>query len=304
MRNLLIGCLIFMATTAAAATDIVATYKYEDGNMVTIVTRDSQHVRMDTSPTSYMLLQEDKVYSVSKDENDQWMVMDMDQLKAVTSTDFMSLFGGGTTETKKEEPYTATYEKTWQREKIAGYTGVIYNLEVKQGNQIVRRDEVVLGTHSDLKKVNKAWVAISAKMGEILGDEMAQSVEKATKEANEAGYGGMLRYGDEMILHSLRKMNLNLSYYRVPPEAQYVNMGQMPSQTQGGTPQDQQQGGTSSQDTNSEIPSDLDNLPDLDTETTGEGIPENGEAEKQKKEKTSEEALEESVNNLLKSIFN
>ncbi|MCK5349595.1 MAG: hypothetical protein KAJ25_09410, partial [Desulfobacula sp.] len=80
MRNMLIVCLLFFTSTAIAATDIVATYKYQDGSMVTIVTRDSRHVRMDTSATSYLLLQEDKVFSVSQDDSGQWMVMDMGQM--------------------------------------------------------------------------------------------------------------------------------------------------------------------------------------------------------------------------------
>ena len=38
MRKLLTVIFLLFATTAMAATDIVATYKYPDGNMVTIVT--------------------------------------------------------------------------------------------------------------------------------------------------------------------------------------------------------------------------------------------------------------------------
>jgi len=227
MRNILIICLLFFASTAMAASDIIATYKYQDGNMVTIVTRDSQHVRMDTSATSYLLLQEGKVYSVSRDDNGQWMVMDMGQLKAATSSGFTSLFGGGETTVEKE--YSATYEQTGQKEKIAGYTGVVYNVDVMEDGEVVRRDEVVLSSHSDLKKVNEGWSAIAAKMGESMGEEMAKSLEKATKKAKEAGYGGMLRYGDEMKLHNLKKMSLDVSYYEIPTGAQTVEMGQMPN---------------------------------------------------------------------------
>ncbi|MBC2706094.1 hypothetical protein [Desulfobacula sp.] len=227
MRNMLIVCLLFFTSTAIAATDIVATYKYQDGSMVTIVTRDSRHVRMDTSATSYLLLQEDKVFSVSQDDSGQWMVMDMGQMKTAGSGGLTSLFGGGG-ETKAEEEYSATYEKTGQKEKISGYTGVVYNMELLEGDNVVRRDEVVLSSHSDLKKVNEGWSAMAAKMGENMGEEMAKSLEKATKEAKEAGYGGMLRYGDEMKLYSLKKMSLDVSYYQVPPGAQYVEMGQMP----------------------------------------------------------------------------
>ena len=240
MRNMLIIFILFFASSAVAATDIIATYKYQDGNMLTIVTRDKDHVRMDTSPTSYMLLKGDKVYSVSQDDDGQWKVMDLGQMAAAASSSSVtSLFGGG--EQVPEQEYSANYEKTGRKEKIAGYTGVVYNAEVKEGNEIVRRDEVVLCSHSDIKKVNDGWSAIAAKMSENMGQEMAKSIEQATKEAKAAGYGGMLRYGDEMQLHSLKKMNLNVSYYELPANAQYIDMGQMPDYQAQPTYDDQQQ---------------------------------------------------------------
>jgi hypothetical protein len=241
MRNMLIIFILFFASSAVAATDIIATYKYQDGNMLTIVTRDKDHVRMDTSATSYMLLKGDKVYSVSQDDSGQWMVMDLGQMAAAaSSSSFTSLFGGGE-QVVQEKEYSANYEKTGRKEKIAGYTGVVYNAEVKEDDEIIRRDEVVLCSHSDIKKINDGWSAIAAKMSENMGQEMAKSIEQATKEAKAAGYGGMLRYGDEMKLQSLKKMNLNVSYYDIPSGAQYVEMGQMPNSQQQPTYDEQQQ---------------------------------------------------------------
>ncbi len=239
MRYILTILLLFFASTAVAATDIVATYKYSDGNMITLVTRDSQHVRMETSPTSYMLLKDDKVYSVSRDDDGQWMVMDMEQMKGLTSGGgFMSMFGGQAAEPKE---YTAKYEKTGQKEKIAGYTGIVYNVEMMENGKLVRRDEVVLCSHSDVKKVNQAWAAMSARMGDSMGEEMSKSIEQATKEAQKAGYGGMLRYGDEMKLSSLQKKTLNADYYQLPAGAKSVGMGKMPGgQTRMSVPEPEQ----------------------------------------------------------------
>jgi hypothetical protein len=233
--------IVLFAATAVAAADIIATYKYPDGNMVTIVTRDKDHVRMDTSPTSYMLLQGDTVYSVSQDDSGQVMVMDLGQMKqANQQSGLASLFGGGQEETREPE-YMANYEKTGRREKIAGYTGVVYNVEVREGDRIVRRDEVVLSTHSDIKQVNEAWIALGEKMSQAMGDEMADSLDNATREAKEKGYGGMLRYGDEMKLDSLKKMSLDITYYQLPENAQHVQMGQMPDMQQMQQQYEQQQ---------------------------------------------------------------
>ena len=64
-------------------------------------------------------------------------------------------------------------------------------------------------------------------MGEFMGEKEAKSLEKATKEANAAGYGGMLRYGKEMKLESLKKQSLAASTYEIPAGAEVMDMGAM-----------------------------------------------------------------------------
>ncbi len=287
MRRVLVVFLLLVSTTAFAATDIVATYMYQDGSKVTIVTRDNEHIRMDTSENNYMLLQGDKIYSVSKDDDGQWMVMDMDQMKGFSSGGLASLFGGQKAAAKE---YTANYKKTGQKEKISGYTGTVYNVEVLENGQVIRIDEVVLSSHSDLKQVNEAWVSISSKMGQIMGQEMSKAIEKASDEAKKAGYGGMLRYGDEMRLNSLKKKSLDSSYYQFPQGAQKVKMGAQPSfgNQAGAKPSDDQ------------YPVEED-YPDPDRtsseeQATQESVPGS--------EKSTEDEVKESVQKLFKGLFN
>ncbi len=229
MRYLMMVWLILFTSTAFAAEDITATYVYKNGDKVTLVTRDAQHIRMDVSPENYMLLQKGKVYSVSKEDDGQWMVMDMSQMKAMTSGGLAGLMTGGKSPmAPQEKEYTVKYEKTGKKEQIAGYSGVVYIVKTMEGGKMVSQDEAVLCNHDDLKKVNDAWVAVAVGMGSIMGGKTAGSLEKATKEANAAGYGGMLRYGDEMKLESLKKQSLDSAAYQIPPNAQMVNLGAMP----------------------------------------------------------------------------
>ncbi len=234
MRYLMIVFLIFSTSMAFAAEDIAATYKYKDGTTSTVVTRDSQHVRMNISPEDYMLLHKDTVYSVSKEDNGKWMVMDMSQMKTMSSGGISGLMAGGKTPMaaqNKEE--SVKYEKTGKKEQIAGYSGDVYNVKITEGGKLVRQDEMVLCSHDDLKKVNDAWMVISSKMGMLMGEQTAGSLEKAIKEAKAAGYGGMLRYGDEMKLESLKKKSLDDSTYEIPPGAEIVNLGPMPAMPKG-----------------------------------------------------------------------
>lgn len=219
MKKLLfILCIILcMPATAQAASDIIATYKYPDGNMVTLCTRDAQHVRMDTSPTSYMLLSDGKVYSVSRDDEGKWHAMDMDKMK---SSGITSMFGGGSTVTD----YEVRYEKTGKTETIAGYKGTLYTAVVFEDGKVVSRDEIVLGTHSNLKKLTDGWIAVAEKMA-----GMNQAFDDSIEEAKKMGYGGVLRYGNDMKLSSLKVKNLDSSYYKLPSGTQQV---QMPPQQQ------------------------------------------------------------------------
>ena len=300
MRYLLIICYLFTmgwllsATSALAATDIVATYQISDGSVITIVTRNKNHVRMDTSPTSYLLFKQKKIYSVYQDGQGQWMAMDMAQLQEMnTNNDFMSLFGGGNQETapEPETGYEAKYERTSQREKIAGYTGTVYNIEVVENGEIIRRDEVVLCTHSDLKRVNEGWTAMSSKMSKVMGEEMSKSMEEASRQAKEAGYGGMLRYGDEMKLSNLRKMNLSMSYYQLPPGVKMVQMGAM---AYPGQPQTIPQPQTVPQPQA---------VPPPQTGGLANDAKDVGNAARDEAKQTTEEEVREGVRNILNSLF-
>jgi hypothetical protein len=234
MRYLMMVFLILITSTALAADDIAATYVYKNGDKATLVTRDNQHVRMNVSPDDYMLLQKGKVYAVSKEDGGKWTVMDMSQMKAMTSGGMAGLMAGAKAPApSQDKEYTVKYEKTGKKEKIAGYEGEVYNAKTLEGGKIVSQDEIVLCNHDDLKKVNEAWAAIAVGMSNIMGEKKAGSLEKATKEANAAGYGGILRYGDEMKLESLKKQSLDNSTYQIPPGAEIMDLGAMPGMPQG-----------------------------------------------------------------------
>jgi hypothetical protein len=216
-RIVLLLCLVLAVPAAAlAASDIVATYKYTDGTMVTLCTRDAQHVRMDTSPTAYTLLSNGKVYSVNCDSG-QCQVYDLGAMTSGMAGGLTSMFGGGS-----EPDYEVRYEKTGKTESIAGYKGKVYNAVVFEDGKVVRRDEMVLCTHSNIKKITDAWIA----MAEALTQSMGQSFQDSLDEAKKMGYGGILRYGDEMRLAKLSVRNLDASYYKLPAKAQQVRMQQ------------------------------------------------------------------------------
>ncbi|BDQ34358.1 hypothetical protein [Pseudodesulfovibrio portus] len=218
-RVLLYICLVLLLPgNVLAASDIVATYKYSDGTMVTLVTRDKDHVRMDTSATSYMLLSKGKVYSVNC-EDGQCQVMDMG---AMMNSGLGSMFGGG-----GDTDYEVRYEKTGRTETVAGYKGVVYEAVTFENGKVVSRDEMVLSNHSNIKKLTEGWIAMAEVMTQSMGDSFDDSLDEARK----MGYGGMLRMGDDMRLHKLAVRNLDSAYYRLPANSQQVQTGTPPQQS-------------------------------------------------------------------------
>lgn len=226
-RLLLFICIaLILPGTAMAASDIVATYKYSDGTMVTIVTRDREHVRMDTSPTSYTLLSNGKVYSVTC-EDGQCRAMDM---SAMMNSGVASMFGGG--DDGADTEYDVRYRKTGKIETVAGYKGSVYEAEVYEQGKLTSREEMVLSKHSNIKKLTEGWIAMAEAMTQAMGDSFDDSLEEAKK----LGYGGMLRYGDSMTLSKLSIKNLDSSYYRLPSNTQQTQVrqpSQQPSQQSG-----------------------------------------------------------------------
>lgn len=210
----LVCLIIALPICVQAASDVIATYTYSDGSMVTLCTRDANHVRMDTSPTSYMLLSGNKVYTVNRDDDGTWQAVDMDQMK---NSGVMSMFGGGS----DVPDYDVRYEKTNKTEKIAGYDGTVYTAVIFEDGKVVERENIVLSRHGNIKKLTEGWMSMASRMS-----NMAKSFESSTEEAKKMGYGGILRYGNDMRLTNLKTKNLNPSYYALPSGVQQVQVRQ------------------------------------------------------------------------------
>lgn len=202
-RILFISTLVlFILTGTVWAKDMVATWKYSDGSIVTWSIRDDDHVRMDTNNDSYTLYTGGKTYLVTRGD-DGWTARDMDKLSGMM---------GGMFGPKKVniDDYKTTYDYLKKKETIAGYKGKVYRVKVQDasGKQI-SSDEVVLSTNEDIVRINKAMSRIGSKMTGM--DVSQEALKKQAKK-----YGGTLRYGNGMTLVSVKKLSLKDSHYELP----------------------------------------------------------------------------------------
>ncbi|MFO7688400.1 MAG: hypothetical protein R6V60_20165 [Desulfobacterales bacterium] len=221
MRVIIIGIIALLFSATLAGADIVATWKLSDGGVSKLSMRDDQHVRIDTNEKdTYMLLTDQKVYLVRKEEG-QWSAFDMDQLSGI-----MKSFAKGT-ESSGDRRYQQKFKDTGRFETIAGYKGNVFEVELTDPAGKTQKEEIVLSSHPDIKKIHQGWTVFAARMAQMLGQDAARNLDDSLKLAKTEGRGGMLRYGKAMTLQSVEKPSLEMAYYQLPPGVEIMEMPDM-----------------------------------------------------------------------------
>lgn len=222
-RSVIILSLVLVMPFSAWAEDIVATWQHKGNNTMTLSMRDTERIRMDTGADNYMLVSGEKVYMVTGQDG-KWTVMDMDQLAGM-----MSRFGAQPGAASQDgDQYQSTFKNTGRTETIAGYKGSVYLAETKDGSgKVIDSSEVVFSKNKDVERASRAWMTLAMRMGNIIGKDTSVAVDRATKQAEMSGYGGMLRI-DEMTLVSIEKPSLSAAYYELPKDAEKMDMGSLP----------------------------------------------------------------------------
>jgi hypothetical protein len=230
-KLMVLACLACFVTAGTAWADLVGTWKTDKNESLKISFRDKKHIRMEAGPDAYILVSGDKVYMVNRTKG-KWKAVDMDEMSGM-----MKMFGRGNVNAKAMEDYKPHFEPTGRKETIAGYKGEVYRVTYRDDSGRTQEQEMVLSDHPDVKKLNQAWVSLASRMSQMTGGNTAEALERATREAREKGYGGMLRSGDDMILEKLEKPSMKASYYRLPEGVELVHMSNMGkgASHQGGT---------------------------------------------------------------------
>lgn len=211
MRLLLTVLVILMTTGTGWAKDISGTFRTNGNNPLTIDYRDDEHMRMKVGPDNYVLVIGDKVYAVSRMKG-KWKAYDMDEMAAM-----MKQFGKGPAPDQLKGG-KLHFEPAGRKETIAGYTGTVYWAKYTDASGHTDKEEVVLSNHPDVKRLHEAWISLANRMAQMFDKETSKALEQVSKMANEKGYGGMLRSGDDMILESLQKVSRKASYYELPKD--------------------------------------------------------------------------------------
>lgn len=219
--RILITLALVLLPTLAMAQDITAVYQYHDGTKNRLYARGRQAYRMTTAQDSYMLIKNGTTYMCRKTDMG-WRATDMSALARAYGGQGMSV-GAQPTRSDVE----VRYKNTGRTEMVAGFTGRVYDVSVYENDRLVRRDEVVTSTHSDVEALTEAWADMSRQMSRSMGNEPGL-MEQVAQDPQAQRYGGILRYGDEMRLRLLEVKPLPVDFFDVPPLQQQGQPGTMP----------------------------------------------------------------------------
>ena len=221
MRGIILGIFTVLLSANLSSADIVATWRMKDGANTKLSFRDDNHVRIDTNEKdTYMLVKDKKVYMVRKEEG-QWTAFDMDQM-----ADMMKMFGKKNKQFNKTD-FNEKYRDTGRYETIAGYKGKVFEVEYTDHQGQKKTDEMVLSKHKDVERIHKGWMVFASRMAQMLGQDSARNLDQSLKSAKMKGYGGMLRYGKDLILQRVDKPSLKISHYQLPPGVKMMDMPSM-----------------------------------------------------------------------------
>lgn len=205
-----------IATTAQA--DLVGTWSVADEQAIKIYYKDNNHIRMDVGNGTYMLVLKDKTYSVMN-QGGQLMVMDMAAMGGAMKAIGGAMAGQVDERAKEYDTSTAKITKTGRTETVAGYKGDVYKVSV-QGPNGLETAEFVTSNHKDIIAFQKAFMTISERMAKsFLSEDTMKGFKETASLFEKQQAGGMLRYGNDMILTKLENKGLDSGFYNLPKNA-------------------------------------------------------------------------------------
>jgi hypothetical protein len=214
---LLIICLLPLIAHA----EIKGVYQVKGGGTMTLAYQDSEHMRMDTGPDNYMLVQGDKTYMVQR-KGDGWTAMDLSAMKGAMQG---AMQGMGNQQPEPSQPAGEQdygFQDTGRTETVAGYEGKVYEVRDPDGSTT----EVVISEHEDIRELSRAWMQFSRKNAENMGFGGAQAISQAFTDNRINKMGGLLRAGDSMTLKSV-STSVGGDYFSLPAGTQVQKMPNM-----------------------------------------------------------------------------
>ncbi len=219
--KLLLACVLMVPGFSFA--DLVGTWNVSSGQTITVHYKDDNHIRMDIDQGAYMLILGNKAYSVTN-QGGQRMVIDLDSMGGMMQA-YGSMINQQVEDNfEKFDPAAIKISKKSKRETVAGYKGTVYEVTIP-GPKGAKTEEFVASNNPRVIKFQHAFIAMSEKMMKLMAsDQSLDHFNHAVELVVKKEMGGLLRYGKDVKLGSLKEVNVDPATYRLPKNTMMMSI--------------------------------------------------------------------------------
>lgn len=195
--------LIALLLSLTAHADLIAEYRIDDGQQLTLSYRDPDHIRVQLGAGQLLLVNGEQTLLVAEQGGTR-MAVDLDRMGALLGM-------APPTSVEVPDADSVRISATGRSETVAGYTGEWYIID--DGRNEYR---AVLTEAPDVVELTRAFAQVANRLGKMLGPQQAGRLRHLMDEAMQRGPGGVLRQADRLELLSVREEALPISAYQLP----------------------------------------------------------------------------------------
>lgn len=197
-----IAAVVLLLVPLGAHADLTALFDTRGGGGVSIEYRDAQNFRINLDPETYQLVRGGRMFLVATNQGEREVIPISDvgeQLQALglggMAQRMLGAQGG-------QVPEEVRFRPLGRHETIAGYTGEVYEVTVRdaRGEQ---RIEAVLSPDPELCAVQDALISMAEQAIALLGYDVGSRESRLVRQVRARKLGALLRYGDEFRLRAV-----------------------------------------------------------------------------------------------------
>ena len=221
-KRLLSGLALTVLVAAQASADSASQWRLSSGQTLSLSYRDTQNVLLSMAQTSQVLVTGNDSYLITR-QGGSAVAMNMNDMGEALNA-FSRLMLPGAQHMARFEGATVKFNKTGRQEIVAGYRGEVYQMVI-QTRAGVEQHELVVSDHPDAVAVQAIFLALGQRAAKVMpSNALFETMNYFSRQAQQAGLGGVLRYGRDMVLEKLEKQRLPDATFRLPDGVTLVRL--------------------------------------------------------------------------------
>lgn len=222
LKKLLCALAMVVLVAGHVSADTLSQWSLPGGQLLSLSYRDTQHVLLSMGQANQVLVAGKDSYLISS-QGGQAMAVNMNEMGDAMDM-FSRLMMPGSDQMARFEGAKVSFKKTGRQETVAGYRGDVYQMTVNT-RRGVEQHELVVSDHPDVVAVQAIFLALGERAAKVMpSNQLFESMNYFSRQAEQAQLGGVLRYGKDMVLQKLEKKKLPESAFRLPAGVTQVSV--------------------------------------------------------------------------------